>query len=462
MDIAIALVLSFGALLWSVHQGIAIVYPLMVALGLIAGGYQRRGVAGSQLRKYMQAGISQAAGVIVILLLIGLVVASWLLAGTVPTLVYYGLHILHPQWFLVSAFVLTGLVSTLLGTAFGSAGTIGLALMIMARGAGVDEHWAAGAVIAGAYVGDRCSPMSSGAHLVATITNTDIYRNLRWMLVTSWSTLGLSLVIYSLASLQHPVLRVNASLTDHIAESFWIHPVMLLPAGLLGVLTLLRVPVRWALAVSLGSAIVLAMGPQGHSPITVLQTLLFGLQLDSDSPIGEIFQGGGLWAMAQVCGVVIVSTALAGLLAGMNTFNTFGCWLARWSGRRGLFGGTVVAGALTSVFGCTQTIAILLTHQIVQPRYGTTQKGAEQLAVDIENSAVVLAPLVPWNIAGFGPAALLMTDAGFAPYAVYLYLLPLLNLLLGQAVSWPQPIQRAVTPVKAGSEKPDPGAGRDR
>lgn len=446
MDRAIALTISFIVLLVSVQQGVALLYPLFGVLVLITIVYRQRGISGRQLWTLMQQGMGRSAGVISILLLISLVVASWLMAGTVPTLVYYGLQLIHPQWFLVSAFILTGIVSTLLGTSFGSAGTVGVALMIMARGAGVAEHWAAGAVMAGAYVGDRCSPMSSSAHLVATITRTDIYGNLRAMLATSWQALLLSLLIYSLASRQHPLSGTEQTLLKGMPELFSLHPITLAPAGLLIVLTLLRVPVRLTLGISLGCAIALALTIQSQSLQTVMTTLLVGLQLDSSTALGAIFQGGGLLAMVQVCGVVLVSTALAGVLAGMGTFDQLGRWLSRWPGQRGLFGGTVLAGILTSAFGCTQTIAILLTQQISQPRYDSAQVSQEQLAVDIENSAVVLAPLVPWNIAGVGPATLLLSDASFVPYAVYLYLLPLLNWL------WRSPMVPSPIPPASDSE----------
>jgi NhaC family Na+:H+ antiporter len=321
-------------------------------------------------------------------------------------------------------------VSVLLGTSFGSAGTIGLALMIMARGAGVDEHWAAGAIISGAYIGDRCSPMSSSAHLVATLTSTDIYQNLRQMVATGWGALILSIGIYTAASLQHPLSTVDNPLMAQIPASFWIHPLTLLPAGILVALTLLRVPVQGTLAISLASAIALSLSVQAQSPQTVLQTLLMGLQLPRDTPLGSIFQGGGVFAMGQVCAVVAVSTALAGLLSGMGTFTPVSQGLTHWRGRRGLFGAMVATGALTSAFGCTQTIAILLTQKIALPLYRQAHAHPEQLAVDIENSAVVLAPLVPWNIAGLVPATVLLTDPGWIPYGVYLYLLPLLNWLL--------------------------------
>lgn len=408
-----------------------IFWPLLATLGLMLGVYRRRGVPVAKLLTYMQGGVRQSAGVLSILLLIGAVVASWLVSGTVPALVYYGLQLIHPQGFLLSAFVLTGLTSTLLGTSFGSAGTVGLALMIMARGAGVPEAWAAGAVIAGAYVGDRCSPMSSSAHLVAAVTGTSLHRNLQRMMITSGGPLLVSALIYGAMSLRYPLAVVNNPLVDSIPMTFAVPPVALLPAGLLVLLTLLRWPVRLTLWISLGSAIALALTLQAQSLLTVLETLLWGLRLPPDSDLSQMFQGGGLWAMGRVCSVVLVSTALAGLLAGLGTFDRVGQVLARWPGTRGRFGGTVIASGLTSAFGCTQTIAILLTQQIVQPRYVATHAEADQLAVDIENSAVVIAPLVPWNIAGLVPATVLLTDARFIPCAVYLYLLPLWHWLWG-------------------------------
>ena len=427
--VAIALVTAFGGLLLAVQQGMPIFFPLLGAVSLLTLVYRAQGVPWLTLGRHLQTGVRQSAGVLSILLLIGGVVASWLVAGTVPALVYYGLQLIQPQWFLVSAFGLTALVSTLLGTSFGSAGTIGLALMIMARGAGGHEQWTAGAVIAGAYVGDRCSPMSSSAHLVAAITATDVYQNLRTMGRTSWGALGLSLAIYALASRYHPLTGVDHPLLMTIPQTFAVSPLALLPAALLVVLTLARVPVRRTLWVSLAGAIAIALTQQKASPATVLHTLLWGLQLPPDNALGDIFRGGGLWAMGQVCAVVLVSTALAGLLAGLGTFDPVGQWLARWRGARGVFGVTIAASLLTSAFGCTQTIAILLTQQIVQPRYGAARLGPEQLAVDLENSAVVIAPLIPWNIAGLVPATVILADASFVPYAVYLYLLPLWNWL---------------------------------
>ena len=454
MEIAIALALAFTTLLAAVYRGVFILWPLLFTLGIMSAVYWRRGISSSDLWQQMRAGVRQSAGVLSILLLIGAVVASWLAAGTVPTLVYYGLQWLHPQYFLVSAFSLTALVSTLLGTSFGSAGTIGLALMIMARGAGVSEGWTAGAVIAGAYVGDRCSPMSSSAHLVAAVTNTSVPRNLRLMLRTSWVPLLGSAAIYTWASRLHPLTVVDDALLNAIPNTFVVQPLMLLPAVLLVVLTLLQWPVLRTLWISLGSAIALALTLQSQPFNQVIATLLWGIRLPPENDLNLIFQGGGLWPMARVCSVVLVSTALAGLLSGQGTFRHVGQLLSRWSSPRGRFGSTILASLLTSAFGCTQTIAILLTQQIMQPQYIATQAEPDTLAIDIENSAVVIAPLVPWNIAGLVPATVILADASFIPYAVYLYLLPLWHWLWGTRQGRSRPVSSAHQAVDIATPQP--------
>ena len=454
MDVAIALALAFMTLLTAVYRGVFILWPLLLTLGILAAVYWRRGLPVADLQQHLFAGIRQSAGVLSILLLIGAVVASWLAAGTVPTLVYYGLQLIHPQYFLVSAFGLTALVSTLLGTSFGSAGTIGLAFMIMARGADGAEGWTAGAIIAGAYVGDRCSPMSSSAHLVAAITHTAISQNLWRMVQTSWVPLLASAAIYTGASRLHPLTVVDDALLTAIPNTFVVQPLTLLPAVLLVVLTGLRCPVIRTLWISLGSAIALALTLQSQSLSQVITTLLWGSRLLPDHDLSLIFQGGGLWPMARVCSVVLVSTALAGLLSGRGTFDRVGRLLSRWSSSRGRFGSTILASLLTSAFGCTQTIAILLTQQIMQPQYIATQAEADTLAVDIENSAVVIAPLVPWNIAGLVPATVILADASFIPYAVYLYLLPLWHWLWGTRRKRFHPGPRAHAPIDVATPQP--------
>ncbi|HEY9761719.1 MAG TPA: Na+/H+ antiporter NhaC family protein, partial [Trichocoleus sp.] len=290
-------------------------------------------------------------------------------------------------------------------------------------------HLAAGAIIAGAYVGDRCSPMSSSAHLVATLTRTPLYRNLQAMALTSLGPLVASLSIYLVFSWCNPLKETSNPIQPLLQEAFNLHPVTLLPAIAILLLVILQVPVKRNMLVSLGLALMLGLGLQGYGLVEVAQILVLGFKIESPAALASLLKGGGLLPMAKVCLVIVVSTALAGLLTETQTFNWLEQWLKRLPPGRPLFLGTVVVSILTAAYGCTQTIAILLTQQLLEPHYVRAHLGPEQAALDLENTAVVLSPLVPWNIAGLVPATILITDAGFVPYAVYLYLVPLFSLI---------------------------------
>ena len=363
-----------------------------------------------------------------ILLLIGAITSTWLAAGTVPFIVYYGTQLIHPHGFILAAFLLTSLVSFLIGTSFGAAGTIGLALMVMAKSSSVDPHIIAGAVIAGAYLGDRCSPMSSSAYLIATLTKTDLYTNLKNMMRTGLLPFVMACWVYGGLSLLYPVQITNQELLVQLTQQFDLSPIVLLPAVIILSLAILRVPIQRSMMLSLAAAFVLATAKQQNSIGDVVRFAVFGFQLEADSPLQGMLAGGGVGSMAKVCGIVVISTAIAGILAGTDSLHLIQKRLHSVTSRSGIFLSTTLIGIATAAFGCSQTIAILLTEQLVQPHYAKTLD-PDRLALDLENTVVVLAPLIPWNIAGLVPATVLMTDERFIPYAVYLYLIPLMCFL---------------------------------
>jgi Na+:H+ antiporter, NhaC family len=423
MAIFIALIGSFLLLLISVINGYFIAYPLFLCLCLISAALIHQGFSPNTIVRVAISGSRQSWPVIKILLLIGSVTAVWIAAGTVPALVYYGVQCISPQWFIAAAFGLTSLVSLLLGTSFGTASTIGVALMMMANGSDVNPHLIAGAIIAGAYVGDRCSPMSSSAHLVAIITRTNLYTNLRNMIATGILPFGISMVLYWLLSWAYPVSLSQSELPQELDRLFQLHWLVLLPAFTLLVLAVARVQTTIAMLGSLAVAAVIAVQMQHVSVWQVVQFAIVGFSLSEDTPVRSILVGGGMLAMAKVCLVVILSTTIAGVLSGTRSLQRVTHWLRPARSPSSLFLGTTVVGSAAAAFGCTQTIAILLTQQLVEQNY----EDDRQLALDLENTVVVLAPLIPWNIAGLVPATALLTDWGFIPYAVYLYLLPILT-----------------------------------
>jgi NhaC family Na+:H+ antiporter len=412
-----------------VYQGYFIAYPLLLSLAIFLIVLSRRGFSLKNLIAMGFTSSRKSFPVLIILLLIGIVTAVWMAAGTVPALVYYGTQLLSPRFFIFSAFMLTSFISMLIGTSFGTVSTLGVALMIMARGSDVNPNLVAGAIIAGAYFGDRCSPMSSSANLVASITKTKLYKNINNMIATAWLPLLASSLCYLLLSMTHPVRMTDSTLIPEIAKVFNVNLVVLLPALIILILSLLRVEVKLSLLASVMTSLALAMFYQRYSLLQLSKFALFGFNLEATSPLTSIFKGGGLVSMINVSVVVIISTALAGIIAGTKVLKVVEIFMDRASSRSSLFLKTTVVGLVSAAFGCTQTIAILLTQQLVKEKYEQEQLDSYQLATDIENTVVVLSPLIPWNIAGLVPATVLMTNAGFIPYAFYLYLIPIFSFI---------------------------------
>ncbi|MEO1431084.1 MAG: Na+/H+ antiporter NhaC family protein [Cyanobacteria bacterium J06633_8] len=427
MDLIFFLIFSFVLLLISAFKGYFIVYPLLVSITALFFLLLKRGFTLNKLFALAWAGSKKSFSVIYILLLIGAVIAIWMTAGTVPAIVYYGIQFINPSYFIVSAFILSLLVSLLIGTSFGTVSTIGIALMIMASGSNVNPQITAGAIIAGAYFGDRCSPMSSSANLIAIITQTKIHRNVRRMLVTTVFPLVVSTIVYLLISIANPVEFERQNITDEIARLFNINPIVLLPAFAILLLAWLRVEIKISMLVSILIGLFLSIFIQGYSLTEIFRYIFLGFELTEDSNLKNIILGGGILSMARVSLVVIVSTAFAGIFAGTKILEYVRVYLNKAKSRSNLFLGTNLVGIAAAGFGCTQTIAILLTEELVKDNYHENQLDNYQLAVDLENSVVVLSPLIPWNIAGLIPATILMTDSGFIPFAFYLYFVPLFN-----------------------------------
>ena len=429
MDLVAAILGTFILLIFSVIRGYFIGFPLLITLGIFLITLQRRGFALKDLVQMGWRGSEKSAGVIVILLLVGVVTAAWIAAGTVPAIVYYGVQIIQPRYFVVSAFLLTCFVSLLLGTSFGTVGTVGTALMVMARSSGVNVNLAAGAIIAGAYFGDRCSPMSSSAHLIATLTNTKIYRNIKSIWWTGLIPLGLATGIYLLWSRASPVATTQQNITAQIAETFTINPLVMAPAVVIFGLAIAQVPVKISMLLSLSTAIICSLLYQPYSLLENLQFLVWGFSLEPTNSLSTIVKGGGLIPMMNIVIVVIISTALAGIFNETQILAPVKNWLLGIKNSSQLFLATIFLSILSSAFGCTQTIGIIMTQQLVEENYATQESGNYKLATDLANTVIVISALIPWNIACLVPAKILLVDANFIPYAAYLYLLPLVNLV---------------------------------
>jgi NhaC family Na+:H+ antiporter len=427
MEIYIGLPVSFCLLIFSVFRSIFIGYTLIACWVLFAFISLKKGYTLKEIARISLNGGRQSFVVLKILTLIGAAIGIWMAAGTIPTIVYYSLRLtpLMPYTFALVTFVICCLASFLIGTSSGTASTVGIPLMIIARSGHANLNIIAGAVIAGAYFGDRCSPMSSSAYLVANLTRTNIFTNIKNMLRSAAIPLLLSLAFYYILSVQHPLMAINTGLAGALLKTFNIQLIMLLPTMIILILALCRINIDISILISILSAAVLGVFFQGHQWQQMIGYLVLGFKITTPGPLQHIFTGGGIVSMLKTCLVVFVSCSLAGICSGIKMFDGLKNILFNMRlSRPKLFGATSIVSVIAAAFGCSQTIAVVMTEEIVKDCYATLNN--DQLALDLENSGIILSALIPWNI-----AALLLTTvlnvgaAGYIPYAFFIYILPI-------------------------------------
>jgi NhaC family Na+:H+ antiporter len=226
----------------------------------------------------------------------------------------------------------------------------------------------AGAIIAGAYVGDRCSPMSSSANLIASITHTALHSNVKNMWRTALIPLSISIAIYGVLSFLNPSDAIDPRFAAELDRLFEIGWIELLPAFVILALAFLQVEVKRSMLISILVAVIIAVMQQHYSAIELLKFIVVGFRLQ-DSFLQPILAGGGLLSMLKVTIVVIISTAFVGLFAETQLLKRVETWLDRVRSRSNCFLSTCAIGTGAAAFGCTQTIAILLTQQLVASKY---------------------------------------------------------------------------------------------
>ena len=238
METVFGLVITFVMLMFSIYKGIFIGYPLLISFFIFVIISLRKGYSITAISKMAYDGGKKSFVVLKIFILIGAITAIWMSSGTVPSIVYYGINLMNPNYFIFYAFIISSLVSFLLGTSLGTVSTVGLALIVMAKSGEVNTSISAGAIIAGAYFGDRCSPMSSSANLIANLTETELFINIKNMLKSAVLPFILSLILYFVVSLSSPLNTASGGIDKAIVKSFEISILALLPSIIILVLSI--------------------------------------------------------------------------------------------------------------------------------------------------------------------------------------------------------------------------------
>ena len=429
---AVVLVAFCAELVACVALGAPIVLALFVGLVLFVGYGLARGHRPGALARMGLSGIATARGVLTAFVLIGVLTASWRACGTVAEIVMLAAPLVVPAAAPLAIFLLCGLMSFLTGTSFGTSATMGVVCMTMARSMGANELFAGGAVLAGAYFGDRCSPMSTSALLVRTLTRTDLPGNFRAMLRSAAVPFALALVVYAVGGFATASGAGAAEVAgasgsggsvEVLAAYFDQGVVALLPAVPVLVLPLLRVDVKVAMAASIVLAAAVCVGAHGMGAGELLSCAVWGFAPD-DASVAALMSGGGLVSMVNVVLIVCLSSSYAGIFQGTGLLEGVRGGIAALARKATPFGAVLAVSVPASMVACNQTLGIMLAHQLC----AEVEPDARKLALDLEDSAVVVSPLVPWSIACSAVVTMCAAPDGCWLTAVYLWFIPLWHL----------------------------------
>lgn len=429
MDFLISVAIFSLSLIFSLTKGIPILISMVIgmisfSLTALHRGYDLKNVVNMILK-----GMKKSVSLMPIFALIGIITAVWRASGTIPFFVYYGTKLMNPNYFILFAFFMSCMVSFALGTSFGTVGTIGVVLIVLAKGGGVNVSAAAGAIVSGAFFGDRCSPTSSSANLVATVTNTYLYDNIKRMMLTGIIPFIVTSVIYLILSKNNPINITDSTLLIEIESYFDLSFVTVLPTAVIFILAFLKKNVKTSMFFSIVAALIICLWVQQMPLIDLIYTMIFGFKLEGNGRLASIISGGGLFSMFNVALIVLIASSYSGIFEETGMLNDIQSLLKKISNKIGIYLTTVFTSLVTGAICCNQTLPVLLTYQLMNKIYFEKGLSKEDIAIDLENTAIMTSELFPWSIAIAVPLATLAAGPESIFYAVYLYLVPIVNII---------------------------------
>ncbi|HLU06352.1 MAG TPA: Na+/H+ antiporter NhaC [Woeseiaceae bacterium] len=413
----------------------------------------RNGHAWADLHAAMIGGIGTAMGAILILLAVGALIGTWLMSGTVPTLIYYGLELLNPRYFFVATCLICAISALATGSSWTTAGTLGVALIGVAMGLSLSPAIAAGAVISGAYFGDKMSPLSDTTNLAPAVAGTDLFTHIRHMSLTTGPSFLIALVLYLIIGLGVDVGSDMVQLRGLMAtldRSFNVTPLALIPLVVVFIFAMRKVPplptilfgalLGGVMAVMLQPQAVLDFAQGGDLPTGLAMTkgvwlaLADGYVASTGVPeVDDLLTRGGMSSMLTTIWLILAALAFGAIMehAGMLARLIQGALRAAKS--TGSLITTVVLSCIgINVIAADQYIAIVLPGKMFQAEFKRRNLDPKNLSRALEDSGTLTSALVPWNTCGAYMAATLgVATFAYAPYAFLNLINPLVSILYG-------------------------------
>lgn len=413
-----------AALIACLAAGKSLIFALLAGFILFFSHGLKTGHSLSEMVHLALSGIKTTKNVLITLSLVGMLTAAWRISGTIPYIVYHASQWCDGSAVLLASFLLCALVSALTGTSFGTAATIGVICMTIANSMNIPPMYSGGAIMAGSYFGDRCSPMSTSALLVAAITKTDIFTNCRLMVKTAMVPFVLTCAVYAAMGLLFQDGSAHHDAAGLFRQAFTLSWITLVPAALVIILSARRIDVKMIMVVSTAAAAAIAVSTQQLTPLEVLTVCLLGFH-PADPALARLASGGGAVSMTDVVAIICISSSYAGMFSGTGFLRGIQGHMAALSRRATPFGAVIATSVATSMVSCNQTLATMLTHQLCQ----SVEPDPQRLAIHLENTVIVISALIPWSIACSAFLAIIDAPLASVPLACYLYFIPLWNFL---------------------------------
>ena len=430
--------------------------PIQVALlmccavaALIA---MKNGHSFSTVQEAGRGAVASVSSAIFILFAVGALIGVWNLSGTIPTLVYYGIQVLSPGWFYLASALICGVVALSIGSSWTTAATIGVGLVGIATLIGVSPAITAGAVISGAYLGDKTSPLSETTILTAQMVKVDVYEHIKRQVWTSVPAYLIALVVLTILGITGPDTVTGAETTSDLAELnniYWITPLALLPIVLLAIMSIRKVPASLALLASTLFAGVLGaflqpdvyadfIAGSGNVVVESIKAIWLamanGFSIDSGiADVDRLLSRGGMDSMLLTIWLILGAVTFGAMLEEFGLIDRLvSPMIAAATSTGRLFLTVFACGFGLNVVAGDQYIALVLPSRIFRAEFakrGLAPTNLSRLAAD---SGTVTSPLVPWNSCGaFMGATLGVSTLLYLPYAVFCYASPALSVLYG-------------------------------
>ncbi|MDO6728245.1 Na+/H+ antiporter NhaC [Cognatishimia sp. 1_MG-2023] len=412
--------------------------PMLLGVFVASLVAMRCGFTWQNIQNGMVRGITNALPATIILIVVGILIGVWILAGVVPTLIYYGLSFISTSVFLPATLLICAVTSLATGTSWGTTGTIGVALMGVGAGLGFPLPIVAGAVISGAYFGDKMSPLSDTTNMAPALAGTDLFTHIRHMSYTTGVSFGLTLIIEIVLGLQYgggegDIERI-ATMLKILDENFTINIVMLMPPLVVLFVSYRKMPAIPGITLGVVAAALIAVGLQGADYDALANVAFGGYAAETgNADVDDLLSRGGMDSMMYTISLVIVAMMFGGVMERTNQLKALADKiLSMVKSDGGLIAATAFTGIGSNMVLCDQYMSIVMGARTYSAAYRERGLAPENLSRAVEDSATVTANLVPWNSGGaYQTATLGVMTLAYLPFAFFCWLSPIVTILFG-------------------------------